>query len=106
MTKYLHIVNASWLLASPGGDHKFPRHKFLISLSISDIIQITVTGLFAIISRVFHLRTTSTSCQVLRQVVEFNTGITVVSASTSIIALSVERYIELNVLTLFRKYVS
>ena len=72
---------------------KLPRHKFFISLSISDNLQITVAGLFAIISRVFHLRTTSTSCQVLRQVVEFNTGITVVSASTSIIALSVERYI-------------
>ena len=72
---------------------KCSRHKFLISLSISDNLQVTVTGLYAIIVRVFHLRTTSTSCQVLRQVIELNSALTVVSASSSIIALSIERYI-------------
>ena len=72
---------------------KFPRHKFLISLSISDNLLITLTGLFAIISRVFQLRTTFTSCQVLRQTIELNSSLTVASASTSIVALSVERYI-------------
>ena len=72
---------------------KCPRHKFLISLSISDNLQIAVTGLFAIISRAFHLRTTSTSCQVLRQVIEFSASLISVSTSASIVALSIERYI-------------
>ena len=72
---------------------KFPRHKFLISLSISDNLLITLAGLFAIISRIFHLRTTSTSCQVLRKLVEFSGCMAIVGSSTSIVALSVERYI-------------
>ena len=72
---------------------KFPRHRFLISLSISEILQIIVIGLLAIISGVFKWRTTSTFCQALGQALELSACLTLVSSSTSIVALSVERYI-------------
>lgn len=72
---------------------KLPRHKFLISLSISDSTQVIVTGLLANTMRALHLRTASTVCKMLHLILQFNTAMTIVSASSNIVALSIERYI-------------
>ncbi len=69
------------------------RHKFFLSLTMYDNLQIIYNGLFGLASAVFGLRTDSLSCQVLRQMCEFVLVSTFVGAGLSIAALSAERYI-------------
>ncbi len=69
------------------------RHKFFLSLTMYDNLQIIANGVFGLIGLVFALRTDSLTCQVLRQICEFMLTSTFVGAGLSIAALATERYI-------------
>ncbi len=68
-----------------------PRHKILLSLTISDSIQIVVFSLLQL--SVLQARVTSIGCQIIRKIMEFSGILTIVSSSGSIIFLSIERYV-------------
>ncbi len=70
-----------------------PRYKILLSLTISDGLQITFTALTQLLGIIFQLEATSFSCQVSRKILEFISIATVITASGSIVALSIERYV-------------
>ncbi len=72
---------------------RLPRHKILLSLTISDCSQISLVAFIQLIALLSDLKTVDTSCQILRKFVEFVAILTVVTSSGSIIALSVERYV-------------
>ncbi len=71
---------------------ELPRHKILLSLTVSDCFQISVSAVIQQIMRVSGIEMTSVACQVLRRVVGVITGVTIMASSGSIVALSVERY--------------
>ncbi len=68
-----------------------PRHKILLSLTISDSIQIVIPALLQL--TVFNARVDSNGCQIYRKIVEFTAILTVVSSSGDILLLSWERYV-------------
>ena len=70
-----------------------PRHKILFSLSLSDAMMLFGVFIFAIVNKVVTVTTESTGCVVYRGFSLFIVCSTLVVSSTSIIALSVERYI-------------
>ncbi len=72
---------------------RLPRHKVLLSLTISDCLQISLVALIQLMALLAQLKTLDVSCQILRKLVEFFAILTVVTSSGSIIALSLERYV-------------
>ncbi len=73
---------------------RLPRHQILLSLSISDSIQLLSMLLVTMASFMFNVKTTAkTSCLVIRNIIQFIYFSTVVTSSGSIVALSIERYI-------------
>ncbi len=73
---------------------RLARHKILLSLSISDNIQLLFIVLPILASFIFNVKTTARiACLVIRNLMQFNVLLTVVTSSGSIAALAVERYI-------------
>eukprot|EP00794_Sanderia_malayensis_P017251 gene17251-18975_t len=72
---------------------RLPRHKILLSLTISDSIQIILLALLQVAGTVFHLKATTFFCQVIRKLTETISVVTTLTSSGSIIALSFERYV-------------
>ena len=70
-----------------------PRHKILLCLSLSDTMQIFITSLCVATGRIFSLTTKSIMCHITRDIVLFNTSVTVVLSSLAICGLSLERYV-------------
>eukprot|EP00794_Sanderia_malayensis_P010184 gene10184-11230_t len=70
-----------------------PRHMILASLTISDFIQVNFGALIIASGRIFDPKTKSWSCQLHRKLMEISCVVTVVTASGSILALCLERYI-------------
>ncbi len=70
-----------------------PRHKILLSLTISDGLQILLVALIYLISFFLGLKTSSITCQELRKAVVGTGILTMFTSSGSILALSFERYI-------------
>ncbi len=70
-----------------------PRHKILLSLNISDSIQIAGMGLLSMLGFISQANSNSTGCQVIRKLMEFVGIATVVSASGSVLLLAYERYV-------------
>ncbi len=70
-----------------------PRHKILLNLSISNSINIIATPVLLFFTIPFELKTSSLGCHIIHQMVAFVAAVTIVVASGSTIALSIERYI-------------
>ncbi|XP_065056385.1 melanocyte-stimulating hormone receptor-like [Rhopilema esculentum] len=70
-----------------------PRHRILLCLSISHGFQLTVPFVSIVIMKSGSLHAQGTPCQVMRSIVQFSTGVTIVVSSFTLIALSMERYI-------------
>ncbi len=70
-----------------------PRHKVLLSLTISDCIQITLLALTLLIGWLADTTTGFVFCHIIRNFVGFYGTVTLIASSGSIIALSIERYI-------------
>ncbi len=69
---------------------RLPRDKILLSLTVSDSIQIVIVAVLQL--SVFDDTVDSIGCQIIRKVGEFTVVLTVVSSSGSILLLSWERY--------------
>ncbi len=74
-------------------DLRLPRHKILLSLNISDSIQIAGMAILHILGFISQAKSSSAGCQVIRKVMEFLGIATVVSSTGSVLLLSFERYI-------------
>ena len=72
---------------------RLPRHKILLSLTVSDCMQITLVAFTLFVALLSKLNTTDAFCQVLRNFAGFVGTLTLIASSGSIIALSIERYI-------------
>ncbi len=72
---------------------KYPRHIILLSLSISDNIQLIITALLHVFSILLHLRTDSQACQITRKILETVVVVTFYASTGSILGLSFERYV-------------
>ncbi len=70
-----------------------PRYRILLSLNISDSIQIAGGAFLSILSYSFLPRSDSVGCQVIRKLFEFLGISTVVMSSGSILLLTFERYV-------------
>ena len=70
-----------------------PRHRILLCLSISHGVQLTIPFMSIVIMKSGSLHAQGTPCHVLRTIVQFSAGVTIVVSSFTLIALSVERYI-------------
>ncbi len=70
---------------------KLPRHKILLSLTISDCIQIVVNAILRF--SVYSATVSSIGCQIIRKILQFTSILTVISSSGSILMLSFERYV-------------
>ncbi len=69
-----------------------PRHKILLSLTISDSLQISFVALLSFLAQIANLKTTSIACQAIRTTIGVVAIWTVITSSGSILTLSVERY--------------
>ena len=69
------------------------RHKILLSLSISDVVMLCGMFLTALINKATRVAIVSTGCVVYRGFTTFMAFSTLAVSSSSIFALSVERYI-------------
>ncbi len=72
---------------------RLPRHKILLSLTVSDSIQVIFVAFLQLLGLILQLEASSTGCQVIRKLVELVVISTIVWASGSIVALSIERYV-------------
>ena len=72
-----------------------PRHVILLCLSISDCLQIIVDAVCLIVLKIVNTTTMSTTCKAFGHAIVFNTGLTFVVSSFSLVALSIDRYITL-----------
>ncbi|XP_065056386.1 adrenocorticotropic hormone receptor-like [Rhopilema esculentum] len=70
-----------------------PRHRILLCLSISHGFQLTIPFVSTVIMKFGSLHAQGTPCQVMRSIVQFSAGVTIVVSGFTLIALSVERYI-------------
>ncbi len=72
---------------------RLPRHKIILSLAISDCLQISLAAVLQLFGSLLSLTTADFACNVLRRAIEFICFLTIIASTGSIIALSVERYI-------------
>ncbi len=70
-----------------------PRHKILLSLTISDCIQISFVAFIQLVLLLARAKTSDIFCQVLRKIGESIAVMTVATSSGTIVALSVERFV-------------
>ena len=69
-----------------------PRHKIMLSLSLSDCILVCVLFIGAAIMRAFSLTTESIAYQILRQAALFTGTLSTVVSGLTITVMSIERY--------------
>ena len=70
-----------------------PRHKIMFSLSLSDGLQIFIISITATFAKVFSLKTDTSACIALRQIVLADAALTVSVSSLAVLAMSLERYV-------------
>lgn len=70
-----------------------PRHSLILSLAISDAVQLFVLFLFTSIAMLFGLTTNDSACEVARQIIGFFMRLTLIVSSLNIVGLSFERFI-------------
>ena len=69
------------------------RHLIMLSLSISDGLQIVVFFIVALVSAIFDLNRSDDACFVTRKAALFTGILTIFASSCTIVLLSVERYV-------------
>ena len=70
-----------------------PRHIILFCLSVSDSLQISITAFTIIVSKIGDFKNGTLACDGLRYTIYFNSTLTYIVSSLSLVALSIERYI-------------
>ena len=70
-----------------------PRHIILFCLSISDSLQVTVTAIIIVIKKAIESEDGAQICMSLASTIIFNTSLTYIVSSLTVVALSIERYI-------------
>ena len=70
-----------------------PRHIILCCLSVSDALQVIFSSFLAIVVLIGRIEERTSSCVGLRYVVVFISMLTYIVSSTTLVALSIERYI-------------
>ena len=68
-------------------------HKFMLSLSVSDLVQMIASSITVLIVMTTSKNSTTKLCHNARNAVQFISSLTMTSSSGSIVGLSVERYI-------------
>eukprot|EP00795_Rhopilema_esculentum_P016924 gene16924-8412_t len=81
-----------WILFKKFADG-LPRHTILKSLCISDVLLLVVGGTSIAIGRLPIASFSSVSCKVIHKSFAFQSAVTLVASSGTIIGLSVERYV-------------
>ena len=68
-----------------------PRDRIMLSLSVSDLLQILAIFFTAAVMQSFELTTESATCRILRDIALFTSTLTLTVSSLVIITLSIER---------------
>ena len=70
-----------------------PRHYILLCLSASDSLQVAVTAIASVASKIGDFELGTQGCDGLRYTITFNATLTFIVSSLSLVVLSIERYI-------------
>ena len=70
-----------------------PRHIVLFSLSLSDSLQLTISAIGVLVAKTGDFQTGTPICIGLRYLWIFNSTLTIIVSSLTLVALSMERYI-------------
>ena len=69
------------------------RHKIMLCLSISDLIQLLIIVVGVTVAIIFNFVLFTTGCNIVFSMLQFAIAMTLVVSSLSIVSLSVERYV-------------
>ena len=69
------------------------RHKIMLCLSISDLMQLLITVVGVTVTIIFNFVLGSIGCNIVYSMLQFTIAMTLVVSSLSIVSLSVERYV-------------
>ena len=70
-----------------------PRHKILLTLTISDVLQMFAAAMFVSVAMALKLTTESATCSLLRDLTVFTSSLTIVVSSLAVVTFSIERVI-------------
>ena len=70
-----------------------PRHKIMLTLTISDTLQMFAAAMFFSVAMAFKLTTESTYCILLRDLIVFTTSLTIIVSSLAVVTFSIERMV-------------